>query len=196
MKRCCVRTPSRAGALAAGFFLSILGLSATADALDQWYRRNPLPTADALNGVTYGNNSFVAVGLGGAVASSSDGTNWVSQNSGTSGDLFGVAFGNGVFVAVGAEGLIVSSDGANWSVRNSGSDALLNGVTYGRGTFVAVGDLDDFGNMTILTSSDGVTWVSATSDAAESLTAVTYSGRTFVAVGEGGLILTSIDALT
>src|SRR5213594_4552279 len=101
MKRCPIRTPSLAGDLAAALFLISVGLRVTADPLDQWYRRNPLPTADVLRAVTYGNNSFVAVGLGGAVASSSDGTNWVGQNSGTSGDLFGVASGNGLFVAVG-----------------------------------------------------------------------------------------------
>src|SRR5213596_722874 len=152
MKRCCVRTPSLSRALAAGLFLLIVGLRITADPLDQWYRRNPLPTADVLNGVTYGNNSFVAVGLGGAVAASSDGTNWVSQNSGTSGDLYGVTYGNGVFVAVGGLGLILSSDGLNWTPATSGTDALLNGVTYGDGTFVAVGDIDIFGDATILTS--------------------------------------------
>src|SRR5882762_9040181 len=63
-----------------GLFLFFAWLTLTADPLEQWYRRNPLPTADRLDGVTFGNNTFVAVGFGGTVASSTDGTNWVSVN--------------------------------------------------------------------------------------------------------------------
>src|SRR2546422_3700867 len=47
-------------ALAVGFSLLLAWPSANADPLDQWYRRNPLPTADRLSGVAYGNNAFVA----------------------------------------------------------------------------------------------------------------------------------------
>src|SRR5439155_19477523 len=196
MKRCCVRMPSPAGVLAAGLTIAIAARAVAADSLDQWYRRNPLPTAGRLFGVAYGNNNFIAVGLGGAVAASSDGTNWVSQNSGTSGDLYGVTYGNGVFVAVGGLGLILSSDGLNWTPATSGTDALLNGVTYGDGTFVAVGDIDIFGDATILTSSDGTTWAPASLSAPGSLTAVAYADAGFVAVGEGGVIFSSSDTVT
>src|SRR2546430_2162451 len=72
-------------AIAVSFVFSLIFKSFTLPAgpLDQWYRRNPLPTADRLSGVAYGNNTFVTVGFGGAIASSADGTNWVSQTSGT-----------------------------------------------------------------------------------------------------------------
>src|SRR5882724_5959413 len=152
MKRCRLRVASPAKVLAAGFAMLYCSLRVAADQLDQWYRRNPLPTADRLYGVAYGTNCFVAVGSGGAVAASKDGTNWVSQNAGTSGNLLGVAYGNGILVAVGDHGLILSSDGSNWSNMSFGTDALLNGVTFGADTFVAVGiDLD--GNAAIFTSS-------------------------------------------
>ena len=161
----------------------------TAESLDQWHRRNPLPTADRLYGVAFGHNTFVAVGLGGATASSMDGTNWVSVNSGSAEHLYGVTYGGGTFVAVGASGKILYSDGTNWNGANSGSAALLNAVTYGGGTFVAIGDVDFFGNATILTSGDGVSWNPADSGVPGLLTAVTYGNRSFVAVGETGLIL-------
>src|SRR6266480_933763 len=175
--------------------LCFASFTLTAEPLDQWHRRNPLPTADHLYAVTFGNNTFVAVGVGGAMASSMDGTNWVSLNSGSAEHLYGVSYGSGTFVAVGADGEILYSAGTNWTGAISGSASLLNAVTYGGGTFVAVGDVDFFGNATILTSSDGVSWNPADSGAPGLLTAVTYGNRSFVAVGETGLILTSSDAV-
>ena len=162
MKWCRLRVPSPAKVLAAGLAMFYFFSSVAADQLDQWYRRNPLPTAGRLYGVAYGNNSFVAVGIGGAVAVSTDGTNWASQNSGTSENLRGVAYGKGVFVAVGDHGLILSSDGFNWTTVSSGTDASLNSITFGAETFVAVG-IDLVGDATILTSSDGATWSPADS---------------------------------
>src|SRR5437879_13749421 len=106
MKLCRLRVPSPAKVLAAGLAMFCFSFSVAADQLDQWYRRNPLPTARGLYGVAYGNNSFVAAGLDGAVAVSTNGTNWVSQNSGTSENLRAVASGKGIFVAVGAHGPI------------------------------------------------------------------------------------------
>src|SRR5947208_393842 len=107
MKRCQVRLcgAARALVLAAGSSLFLAWLTLTADPLDQWYRRNPLPTANRLFGVAFGNNTFLAVGLEGAVAVSADGSTWSSQNSGTPEDLYGVAYGKGVFVAVGGSGV-------------------------------------------------------------------------------------------
>src|SRR6266480_1857474 len=67
-----LRVLAPATALAVGFSLLLAWPSANADPLDQWYRRNPLPTADRLSGVAYGNNAFVAVGYGGAIARSAE----------------------------------------------------------------------------------------------------------------------------
>ena len=55
-----------------------------------------------LNGVTYGNNTFVAVGQSGTVRTSSDdGATWDNGTSGTTKWLYEVAYGNSTFVAVG-----------------------------------------------------------------------------------------------
>src|SRR5439155_24794641 len=46
-----------------------------ADPLDTWTWRNPLPTGNYLNGITYGNDQFVVVGDLGTIVTSADGTN-------------------------------------------------------------------------------------------------------------------------
>jgi len=66
-------------------------------------------------GVAYGKGAFIAVGLGGIISSSPDGTNWTARTSGTTNDLQTVTFGNGLFVAMGANGSArTSTNGINW----------------------------------------------------------------------------------
>jgi hypothetical protein len=101
-----------------------------------------------LNGVIYGNNTFVAVGDYGIILTSPDGVTWTSRGSWTSRWLFGVTYGNNTFVAVGEGGTILTSpDGVSWTQQTSPTREWLRGVTYGNGLFVAVGDRG-----TILTS--------------------------------------------
>ena len=71
------------------------------DPLNNWHWRNPLPQGNTLNGVTYGNGIFVAVGDAGTILTSADGITWTSGTSGTNSNLYGVAYGNEQFVAVG-----------------------------------------------------------------------------------------------
>jgi hypothetical protein len=139
-----------------------------------------------LQGVTYGNGTFVAVGWGNAITSP-DGVGWTSRASGTGN---GVTYGNDTFVAVGGGGwVLTSTDGVMWT-PSSVTVYTLNGVTYGNGTFVAVGD---FG--TILSSSDGAVWTPRASGTYYNLGGVTYGNGTFVAVGWFGTILTSPDGV-
>lgn len=49
---------------------------ATAGPLDIWTWRNPLPTGNQLNAITYGKGLFVAVGANSTIVTSSDGINW------------------------------------------------------------------------------------------------------------------------
>jgi hypothetical protein len=53
------------------------------------------PGFNDLNGVTYGNGLFVAVGEGGTILTSPDGASWTRRTSGTSNRLRGVTYGNG-----------------------------------------------------------------------------------------------------
>ena len=98
---------------------------------------------------------FVAVGEGGTILTSPDGTAWTKRTSGNSLWLVGVGFGNGLFVVVGDLGTILTSpDGITWTTRRSGG-VRINAVAYGNGTFLAV---DDNGFRWL--SSDGLTWSS------------------------------------
>jgi hypothetical protein len=81
--------------------------NAQSDPLARWSWRSPLPQGNPLRGVSYGNNTFVAVGDAGTVISSPDGVTWTSRNSGTS-NLQGVSYGNNTFVAVG-DGTVLQS---------------------------------------------------------------------------------------
>jgi photosystem II stability/assembly factor-like uncharacterized protein len=66
-------------------------------------------TSGKLDGISYGNGSFVAVGASGTILTSPDGTTWTSRSSGTLNELRGICYGNGAFVAVGDYGTILQS---------------------------------------------------------------------------------------
>ena len=91
-------------------------------------------------GVAYGNGIFVAVGGEGMIFTSTNGTDWTTNNSGTSGELDGVAYGGGTFLVTGVAGtLLTSTNGADWVSRNSGTVNELYGAAFAQDTFIAVG---------------------------------------------------------
>jgi photosystem II stability/assembly factor-like uncharacterized protein len=97
-------------------------------------------TTNDLNGVTYGNSTYVSVGDNGTILTSSDGTTWTkvtatytSDNGSTETPSFNdVTYGNGTFVAVNPNGIILTSTDvtSSWHPRTSGTTNDLNGVTY------------------------------------------------------------------
>ena len=94
-----------------------------------------------LNGITYGNNTFVAVGDDGTVRTSSDyGATWDNGTRGTTKDLSEIAYGNSTFVAVGQSGthLYSRDDGATWDNGTWTPTADITGVAFGNNTFVGV----------------------------------------------------------
>ena len=191
------RPHPRLAAGVVGAFLAPALLQA-ADPLDDWQWSNPLPLANRLYSVASVGNQFTAVGLDGAVVTSTNGIHWASASPGVpeSDDLYGVACGLDLTVAVGGNGAILVWDGSTWTRAGAGLDTPLNAVTFGGGLFVAVGSSGPTGHATILTSPDGYHWAAAVTDTLGSLTGVTHAGGQFVAVGEAGLILTSPDAET
>jgi len=181
-------------------FLPVVSL---AESIDNWYLRyfSLTSISNQLNRITFGNNTFVAVGDRGTILSSPDGLIWTEQDfweSGTIENLNGVVYGEGNFVAVGDNGtILVSPDGQSWEERTpySGTVNNLIAVAYGNGIFVAVGD--DYLVSTIgkvLTSPDGLAWTVA-SDLAFTPSSITFGKGIFVAVG-GGSIATSSDGVT
>jgi hypothetical protein len=119
--------------------------------LDSWVRRSvPEPSAP-LNGVAYGNGTFVAVGDNSFVARSANGVTWTTSTAGVYGTFKRVRFLNGQFMAVGSsDKIIYSQDGANWTPSTlPGSDFW--DVAWGNGLYVLAG-----GGTYI--SADGVNW--------------------------------------
>ena len=160
-----------------------------ANPLENWHWRNPLPQGNALNSVTYGNGTYVAVGQSDRILTSPNGLAWTAVGLGALTMLTGITYANNTFVTIGESGIILSSpNGIVWTDRNSGTLNNLRGVAYGNSTFVAVG-----GGGTILTSPDGAIWTSRESGTNAELTGVTYGNDTFVVVSYTGIILTSHD---
>jgi hypothetical protein len=145
----------------------------------------------ALSAVRYADGKFVAVGQGGTVIRSSDGTNWTRRLSNTTSDLYDLVFRNGSWVAVGDAGKIVtSSDTSVFSLRSSGTEVPIFGITYGANQFVAVGK-----DGLILNSANGTDWSANGTDEARDLYSVAYGNNRFIAVGTNGIVHVSTNAV-
>jgi hypothetical protein len=149
--------------------------------------------------------TFAAVGAGGAIFTSADGSTWSGQTAptGFTSDLYAVtgyaANQNAPtnpslrWVAVGAGGAsIYSTDGIVWTAGRAydGNNPALRAMTHAGATYFAVGDAG-----TILYSTDGITWTAVTSGTTYNLYGMTH-GTLYAAVGDNGTILTSSDGAT
>jgi len=141
--------------------------------------------------VCAGPDRMILGGASGYLATSTDGTNWTGQTSGTSRAISGLGHAAGTYVAVGEEGLVLTSrDGLDWTARDSGTTRWLFRVSAGNGQWIAVGR-----DGAILTSPDAVTWTSRDSGVTNSLNDVEFAfGRWFVA-GNQGTLLHSADGV-
>lgn len=104
-----------------------------------------------LFGIAYGNGSWVAVGQGNKVLTSTDGYTWTTRvGAQKSSDWQWITYGNGTFVAVGGAvvngqeigTVMFSTDGGvTWTRGNSGSKKSLSSIAYSPelNKFVAVG---------------------------------------------------------
>ena len=175
--------------------LSLSLFNASADPLNNWHWRNPLPNGNpgpgvqSLYGIVFTNGQFFAVGANGFEITSPDGTNWTEWATATTNQLNDIINANGLFVAVGANGTVeTSTTGTNWLLRNSGTLASLSSVAFGNGGFVAVGN-------TIIASPDAVNWSPATSGPGGASQVAGISGG-FVAVDESTNTYFSLRGLT
>lgn len=154
-------------------------------------------TSSALNSVVHSTVGWVAVGNGGTVLFSSNGTSWITVDPvPTVADLNSVVYDGSYFIAVGNSGTIIrSSDGTVWTSIVSGITANLNGIT------TAVVDMDTVdiavgNNGAIYLSRDfSSTWTVPTSYTAVSsdLISVSRYNNLYMAVGLNGSVLTSPD---
>jgi hypothetical protein len=159
-------------------------------------------TTETFNGVTFGNNVFVAVGDQGNVMVSPDGITWEKGNKGERGnrkkypvitaDLSAVTFGKNLFVAVGPSGNIFTSKGSEvivWKKRFSGVTTNIFDIAFGNNTFVALCEGD-----TILISKDGKSWIKRSSLTSGTLKSITFAYGMFVACGTD-YVATSPDGI-
>ena len=174
----------------------------------------PTGIAKSLNGIAYGNNTFVAVGAAGTVITSPDAYEWTAQAVESTVTLNGITFGGLVgdtkFIAVGSSGKsFVSPDGETWTAKPvTSTTTTLYGIAYGGPTggtkFVAVGS--DTAPTTlggrIFYSADGNTWMPVTTYPIPSPMPKLYGviwdprSKSFLAVGEDATILSSLDGIT
>ncbi len=143
-----------------------------------------------LNGVSYGKETYVAVGhdgLGdGYVEYSSDTKIWQSIYTGTD-VLRDVAYGNGKFVALSDVNLFYYSfDGISWQTASSSSDDLTK-IIYENGKFVAVGG--SIGSPEIYFSADGISWQTPTNmpSGTPPIEDVAYGNNKYVVVNGLGI---------
>ncbi|HAB19948.1 MAG TPA: hypothetical protein DCE44_26395, partial [Verrucomicrobiales bacterium] len=155
-----------------------------------------------LNGIAYGDGSFLAYGYeetSGVFLTSPDGVTWNASTSAIAAWLRDVVYGQGLYVGVGEAGLegpmiVTSPDGRNWTNQTSVPVLKrLNGIAFGNGTFAAVGDRGF-----IVTSPDGLNWSETASGTDRDLRGVIFGNGIFVAAGNRSgtsVILTSIDGM-
>lgn len=170
-------------------------IAPTATTLGVSWTSQATGTTSVLNGVTWGNNQFVAVGDNGTILTSPDGVTWTSRTSGSTEWLSGVAWSGGTFAVVGgsAGNILTSPDGATWTTSFSGVSKFIRNIIWDGSKFLAVG------TDTIMTSPDGVTWTSQVSNTGGwEISNIAWSGSTYVAIGgsNGSLCYTSTDGIT
>jgi len=146
----------------------------------------PTRTYYDLEGITFGNNKFVAVGKSGVVRTSSDnGTSWDNGTSGTTRTLYEIAYGNSTFVAVGDSGthLYSRDNGGTWSTGTWSENDRVTGVAFGNNTFIGV---SIYGEYVTKSVDNGSNW----SKKAQGIAVydVTYGNSKFVASGDNGAI--------
>ena len=153
-----------------------------------------------IRALTADGTTVVAVGDGGTIQTSTNGSNWTeaSKSPGGSAALHSVAVSSGIWVAVGDAGAIYTStdSGATWAAPSAANyppvASALRSVAGIGSMWVAVGDAG-----AVVSSMDGITWTAAAMPASSSnLYAVNAASGQFLAVGADGTAFTSPDLVT
>ena len=142
-----------------------------------------------LNGITFGNNTFVAVGERGTVRYSSDnGSSWDNGTSGTTRELYEIAFGSNSFVAVGERGRhsYSSNNGTSWDNGTWSDTDHVTGVEFGNNIFIGSSST----NLTKSTD-NGANWNLI--GAGLKVYDVAFGNSMFLACGAEGAIVTTSD---
>jgi hypothetical protein len=150
-------------------------------------------------GIAYANGRWIAVTGGRRIITSTDGTNWATQDIPCVGNCYDIAYANGVWIAVGSDGsngsIAISTDnGASWSTQTVGTNSWY-GITYANGTWIALG----YSGHIAISTDNGRNWTIKTAPGVNALSRIeiAYANDIWVAavsycVG-GGCIFTSTD---
>jgi hypothetical protein len=172
-------------------------IQTSSDSITWTVRINSATTTEA-RAVAYGNyrgnKTWVVVGSGGIIFSSTDSNTWIQRTSPTANILNAASFGNSTFVAAGAAGTLISStDGFTWVSRVSGFGVTpINALVFGNGVHVAAGD-----GGRLSTSTDGINWTTRTSGfgGVTSIRSLAFGNGLFLAGGDAGVLTTSTDGI-
>jgi hypothetical protein len=138
-----------------------------------WAVRNPLPTADYVRTVAYGNDRYVAAGLRTTILTSSDGLVWLERTLRTNA-FKSIAFGNGLFVGAGYDGMSHSTNGLDWKLDHPMQFERVKRVNE---SFVAVA------GSKIGISKDGIHWNTSTFADYFEFAGAAYGKGKYLAVG-------------
>jgi hypothetical protein len=147
-------------------------------------------------------NLYVAVGAGGTILTSVNGSQWTAQVSGTQASLYSIAASPQRFVAVGnisspftaqAEQRVIltSTNGTAWTLSTLATASLLNTVAWTGSQFVIAG-----GSGALYTSPDGLAWTKRETGTTTTLNEVASTENRIVIGGNSSLLLTSSNAVT
>ena len=177
------------------YFISALGgFNATSSDGTTWTIQSA--TGETWHSVINVSTIFWAVGNGGAIKSSPDGSVWTSHDTDTKTNalLKDIVYNSSTYVIVGENGTIISSgDGVTFVEQTSGTTAYLNGITVGTtGTVASTGNAGTIiTSTTIISSSAPIlewTQVSSTTKTCTGYFKTTFQGSTNVApVGDAGV---------
>lgn len=142
--------------------------------------------------VIYTNGTFLAVGSGGLVSESADGTNWTARPTALTDWLFDVVYAQGVYVSAARNRVQWSTNGVDWNsaIASTNVNAYFAYLAFGNGKFVVLGDQ---GN--VASSSNLIDWVAGHTGSTQAVNSIAFGQGVFVAVGNAGTVLRSSDGL-
>jgi len=157
--------------------MTLAVLSMNAHPIEHWMPRNGQSDSQNLNGIAYGNGTFIAVGS----------------------SVTPVAVSNGIVIRSTNGFVVTSTNGIDWEAKPLPTRQHLNGITYAKGRFVAVGN-----SGTILWSEDGNAWSDVSLPISHNIAAIGYGSPTnapdglFIAfaTSQQTIALTSSDGIS
>jgi hypothetical protein len=148
---------------------------------------NPKISKLNFNDMTIKAGLYVTVGDSGAIATSTNGQNWIIRRPPTGTHLLSIANNNKRFIAVGTAGtLIKSSNGVEWTKIPTAITTNIRKVAYLNNKFWLVGDKG-----LIASSPDGTNWTVSKPITKVNLNDIIYAQKQYVVVGQRGTLLTS-----